>query len=63
MLQRKLFMVKELNVYTLELLYGVEKVTVERNEFTTRIKPLEVKVFATSRKCETKEYKGRDLPL
>ena len=53
---------KELNGRTLELLYGVEKATVKRGEFITRIKPLEVKVFATTRKCETEQRKGRDFP-
>ena len=53
---------KELNGRTLELLYGAEKATVKRGEFITRIKPLEVKVFATARKCETEQRKGRDFP-
>lgn len=50
---------KELNGRTLELLYGAEKVKVERGELITRIKPLEVKVFATTRKYETNEREGR----
>lgn len=50
---------KELNDRTLELLYGAETATVEQGEFITRIKPLEVKVFATNRKYEIKEHKGR----
>ena len=49
----------ELNGRTLELLYGSEKATVERGEFITRIKPLEVKVFATTRRCQTDRRKGR----
>jgi hypothetical protein len=53
---------KELNGRTLELLYGAEKATVEQGEFVTRIKPLEVKVFATTRKYEAKERKGRVFP-
>jgi hypothetical protein len=51
----------ELNGHTLELLYGDENVTVERGEFITRIKPLEVKVFATTRKWETEQRKGRNF--
>jgi 7,8-dihydropterin-6-yl-methyl-4-(beta-D-ribofuranosyl)aminobenzene 5'-phosphate synthase len=52
---------KELSGRTLELLYGVEKAIVEQGEFITRIKPLEVKVFATTRKYETREQKGRNF--
>lgn len=51
----------DLNGRTLELLYGDEKAKVEQGEFITRIKPLEVKVFATNRKYEINEYKGRDF--
>jgi len=51
-----------LNERTMELIYGDEKVTVERGEFITRIKPLEVKVFATTRKLETEQREGRDFP-
>ena len=51
----------ELNGRNLELLYGIEKVTVEKGELITRIKPLEVKVFATSRRWETAMQKGRDF--
>ncbi|MBN2312849.1 MAG: methyltransferase domain-containing protein [Sedimentisphaerales bacterium] len=50
----------ELNGRTLELLYGSEKVTVNRGELITRIKSLEVKVFATSRRYETELREGRD---
>ena len=50
-----------LNGRTLELLYGDEKVTVERGEFITRIKPLEVKVFATAIKWEARQRKGRNF--
>ena len=53
---------EKLNVRTLELLYGSEKATVERGELITRIKPLEVKVFATTRDWETKLRDGRDFP-
>jgi hypothetical protein len=52
----------ELNGRALELLYGSEQTTVERGEFITRIKPLEVKVFATSRRWETDQREGRDFP-
>ncbi|MFC1637368.1 hypothetical protein ACFL5Z_21315 [Planctomycetota bacterium] len=51
----------ELNGRTLELLYGSEKATVGQGEFITRIKPLEVKVFATSRQWETEQREGRDF--
>lgn len=45
----------------LELLYGVEKVTVEKGELITRLKPFEVKVFATSRRWKTILRAGRDF--
>ncbi|MEJ2702059.1 MAG: hypothetical protein P8Z79_06415 [Sedimentisphaerales bacterium] len=51
----------ELNGRTLELLYGAEKATVERGELITRIEPLEVKVFATTRQWETDQREGRDF--
>jgi predicted methyltransferase len=51
----------ELNGRTLELLYGSEQATVEHGELVTRIKPLEVKVFATTRKWETELREGRDF--
>lgn len=51
----------ELDGRTLELLYGDEKVTVERGEFITRIKPLEAKVFATARKWEAEQREGRNF--
>ncbi len=50
-----------LNGRNLELLYGTEKITVEQGELITRIKPFEVKVFATSRRWETNLLKGRDF--
>jgi predicted methyltransferase len=52
----------ELNGRTLELLYGSEQTKVERGEFITRIKPLEVKVFATSGRWKTDQRNGRDFP-
>jgi hypothetical protein len=50
----------KLNGRSLELLYGHENATVERGEFVTRMPPLGVKVFATSRKWETTRRQGRD---
>jgi hypothetical protein len=52
---------KELNGRNLELLYGTEKATVEQGEFITRIKPLEVKVFSTTRKFENQRTQGKRL--
>jgi predicted methyltransferase len=52
----------ELNGRTLELLYGSEQTKVERGELITRIKPLEVKVFATSGQWETYQREGRGFP-
>ena len=51
----------KLNGRDLQLLYGTERVSVIRGELLTRIKPLEVKVFATSRKWETGLSRGRDF--
>ncbi len=51
----------KLNGRDLLLLYGTERVSVIRGELITRIKPLEVKVFATSRKWETGPNRGRDF--
>ena len=51
----------QLNGRNLQLLYGTERVSVVRGELITRIKPLEVKVFATSRKWETGLNRGRDF--
>ena len=50
-----------LNSRELELLYGTEKITVEQGELITRIKPLEVKIFAMSRRWETDLLEGRDF--
>ena len=50
-----------LNGRDLELLYGTEKITVEQGELITRIKPLEVKVFSTSRKYESGLRDGRNF--
>ncbi len=51
----------KLNGHELLLLYGTERVSVVRGELVTRIKPLEVKVFATSRRWETELKQGRDF--
>ena len=50
-----------LNGRDLELLYGTEKITVEQGELITRIRPFEVKVFATSRRYETDLLEGRNF--
>ena len=50
-----------LNGRDLELLYGTEKITVDQGELITRIKPLEVKIFSTSRRFETGLHDGRDF--
>lgn len=52
---------EELNGRRLELLYGAETASVMGGEFITRLRPLEVKVFATSRKWETPRRAGRDF--
>jgi len=51
----------DLNGMDFVLLYGDETVTVNRGELVTRMMPYEVKVFATSRKWETDQRKGRDF--
>jgi hypothetical protein len=48
-----------LNGRQLQLLYGAESATVREGEFITRLMPLEVKVFATSRKWESAWPTGR----
>ena len=48
-----------LNGQRLELLYGTESATVRKGEFITRLMPMEVKVFATSRKWESAWQTGR----
>ena len=48
---------------TLDLLYGIETATINKHgELLTRMKPHEVKVFATGREWETDRRKGRDYP-
>ncbi|MCL4216951.1 MAG: hypothetical protein KJ052_08105, partial [Candidatus Hydrogenedentes bacterium] len=44
----------------LVLLYGDETVTISGGGFMTRLQPLEVKVFATSKTFETQRLQGRD---
>jgi hypothetical protein len=44
----------------LQELYGDDEVTVKDGRFVTRLRPFEVKVFATSRKWEVTEKKSRD---
>ncbi len=51
----------KLNGQTLELLYGSETAAVKRGGFVTRLKPYEVKVFATSRRWESSRRNGRDF--
>lgn len=52
-----------LNGMEFHLLYEGEKATVRNGEFTTRMKPLEVKVFATCRKYETHRRHGRNFQV
>lgn len=52
-----------LNGRHLVLLYGQETATIEHDGFVTRLRPYEVKVFATSRGWETKNVAGRDFGL
>ena len=42
-------------------LYGEEKTTVSGGSFSTRIRPLEVKLFATHQKWETDQREGREF--
>jgi len=51
----------KLNGQSLQLLYGAEQAIVNRGGFVTRLKPYEVKVFATSRKWESPRWEGRDF--
>lgn len=43
-------------------LYGDEEVIVDNQEFITRLKPREVKVFATGKKWESSRQNGRKYP-
>ena len=49
-----------LNGQQLVELYGEDEVTVKNGKIFVRLKPFEVKVYATSRKWETADKKGRD---
>jgi len=51
-----------LNGRQLPLLYGTANATIRGGEFITRLMPLEVKVFATSRKWESAWPTGRAYP-
>lgn len=51
----------ELNGHDLQLLYGNEKSCVERGELITRLTPLQVKIFATNRKWQSRPMDGRDF--
>jgi hypothetical protein len=50
----------DLNKRKLHLLYGKENVVVDKGEIITRMKPFEVKVFATSLEFESVQQTGRD---
>jgi hypothetical protein len=52
-----------LNGRPIVLLYGNETPTVEHGGFVTRLRPYEVKVFATSRNWETRNAVGRDFGM
>ncbi|WP_343701418.1 hypothetical protein [Chitinophaga sp.] len=49
-----------LNGQQLVELYGTDEVQVKNGQFVTRLRPFQVKVFATGRKWETANKKGRD---
>jgi hypothetical protein len=46
---------------TLEVLYDSEIATVQHGTFVTRLRPYEVKAFATNRKWESVDRNGRDF--
>jgi len=46
---------------TLELLYGNDQAVIKHGALLTRMKPYEVKVFASNRKWETANRNGRDF--
>ncbi len=50
-----------INAQKLELLYGQEVVVIERGQMVTRLKPYEVKVFASDRRWESPDRSGRDF--
>ena len=49
-----------LNGQKLVELYGEDEVIVKNGKFFARLKPFEVKIYATSRKWETADRRGRD---
>lgn len=51
---------KHLNGMKFKELYGDEEVTVTNEEFLTRLKPYEVKVFSTDKKWESTRISGRN---
>jgi len=53
---------KHLNGFKFKELYGDQEVTVSNEEIILRMKPREVKVFATSENWETARNKGEGLP-
>jgi len=53
---------KHLNGLKLMELYSNQEVVVSNEEIILRMKPREVRVFATGRKWETSQFKGRDYP-
>jgi len=50
-----------LNGQPLVQLYGEEEITVKNGKFVARLKPFEVKVYATGRKWEATNKRGRDF--
>lgn len=52
---------EELNGHSLELLYDNETAHIQDGLLLTRMKPYEVKVFATDRRWENANWKGRDF--
>ena len=50
---------EKLNGSELHLLYGDETAAITHGDFTTRMKPFEVKVFASSKKWESDHISGR----
>ena len=51
---------EEMNGVKLDELYGDDQVTVSHEGISLRMKPREVKVFATGRKWESRRVNGRD---
>jgi hypothetical protein len=51
-----------LNGYKLVELYGDDEVTVKNGKIIVRLRPFQVKVFATGRKWEVSDRTGRNYP-